>query len=181
VSDRDHTFTVEHVVLNEWTRLGEAGDDQVGPAIYTFKVEVKSKKTAHQEVEQERVYQDHSMVVAKLDYDVLRKFVAHPAPAAKVKDALQQVLDKGAKLAAASQQLTEAKSDLKILADDQARVRENLKIIPQTSEHYKDFLKKFVAQEAQIEEGQRQIRTQEAAVQKLQKEYDAFVTGLSVQ
>jgi hypothetical protein len=70
---------------------------------------------------------------------------------------------------------------MKVLTEDQARVRENLKIVPQTSDVYKDFLKKFVAQEGQIDELQLAIRTSDAQVQKLQKEYDTFVTGLTVQ
>jgi hypothetical protein len=37
-----------------------------------------------------------------------------------------------------------------------------------------------VAQEGQIDELQRAIRTSDAQVQKLQKEYDAFVTALTV-
>jgi hypothetical protein len=65
-----------------------------------------------------------------------------------------------------------------VLTEDQARVRENLKIVPQTSDVYKDFLKKFVAQEGQIDELQRAIRTSDAQVQ---KEYDTFVTALTVQ
>ncbi len=185
-SERDHSFTVNHIIRKDWTRLvGGEGEgekkNQVGPAVYTFKVEVKSKKTAHQEVVEQRVFLDDTKVVLNLDDDSLRKFIAHQAPTAKVKEALQQVLDQRAKLKTAQQQLADEKSNLKILADDQARVRENLKIIPQTSEHYKDFLKKFVAQEAQIEDAQRAIRTQEAAVQKMQKEYEVFVTGLTVQ
>jgi len=180
-SERDHNFTVDHVIRKEWKRLAADGKNQDGPAIYRFKLEVKSKNTAHQEVVEERVYQDHSMVVAKLGDDMLRKFIAHPAPSAKVKEALQQVLDKQATLRTAVQDLADKKADLNVLTKDQARVRENLKIVPQTSEHYKDFLKKFVAQETQIEDSQRQIRTQEAQVQKTQKEYETFVTGLTIQ
>src|SRR5262249_28213265 len=91
-SERDHSFTIDHVIRKEWKRLTADGKDQPGPAVYRFKLDVASKKTAHQEVIEERVYQEHTMVVAKLDADALRKFIAHPAPAANVKAALQQVL-----------------------------------------------------------------------------------------
>ena len=58
-SDRDHSFTIDHVIRKEWKRLaGPGGKDQPGPDVYSFKVEVKSKNTAHHEVVEERVYQD---------------------------------------------------------------------------------------------------------------------------
>ena len=164
-SDRDHAITVDHVIRKDWKRLGPDGTTQKGPDVFTFKIEVKSKKTGHQEVVEEHVFKDDSMVVARVHPSLLTKFIAHEAPSTKVKDALQQVLDKQGKLKTAGLELAEAKSALEILAADQARVRENLKIIPQTSEHYKDFLKKFVAQEAQIEDGRLgRIRTQAATL-----------------
>jgi hypothetical protein len=182
-SERDHTFTVDHVIRKEWKRLASEGEgkDQAGPAVYRFKVEVPSKKTGQHEVVEERVHVDPSKVVGKIDEDVLREYLANPAPSAKVKEALQQVLDKSAALRATKTELAEQQAAMKVLTQDQARVRENLKIVPQTSDVYKDFLKKFVAQEGQIDELQRAIRTSDAQVQKLQKEYDSFVTALTVQ
>ncbi len=181
-SERDHVFTIDHVIRKEWKRLAEGADGkaQPGPDVFTFKIEVKSKKTAQKEVAEEHVY-EQSMSVAKIDDEFLRKLVAEQAPAGNVKQALQQVLDQRSNLRTLAQKLSDAKSDLKILAEDQARVRENLKIIPQTSEHYKDFLKKFVAQEAQIDDAQKQIRTQDLAVQMMQKDYETFVNALTVQ
>ena len=94
-SERDHNFTIDHVIRKEWKRLDKDGkEEQTGPDVYRFKVEVASKKTAHQEVVEERVYTDHSMVVGSVDENTLRKFIAHAAPSANVKAALQQVVDK---------------------------------------------------------------------------------------
>ena len=53
-SEHDHTFTIDHVIRKEWKRIGEGGKDQAGPDVYRFAVTVKSKKTAHQEVMEER-------------------------------------------------------------------------------------------------------------------------------
>jgi hypothetical protein len=178
-SEHDHTFTVDHVIRKEWKRLQQDGKDQVGPAVHRVEIAVKSKQTAHHEVVEERVFQDKSKVVAKLDDSVLRELIAHPAPAAKVKEALQQVLDKQAKLKTAVQDLADRKAAMKVLTEDQARMRQNLEIIPQSSEHYKDFLKKFVAQETQIEDAQRLIRTADSQVQKLQKDYEVYVNLLT--
>jgi hypothetical protein len=180
-SERDHTFTVDHVIRKEWKRLSADDKHQTGPALYRFKVDVGSKKTGQHEVVEERVHVDPSKVLGKIDEDVLREYLANPAPTAQVKQALQQVLDMSAKLRATKAELAEQQAAMKVLTEDQARVRENLKIVPQTSDVYKDFLKKFVAQEGQIDELQRAIRTSDAQVQKLQKEYDTFVTALTVQ
>ena len=179
LSDRDHTFTIDHVIPEGWKRLDAKGKDQKGPDVFSFKLEVPSAKSAHQEVVEERVYTDFTMVVANLDDSSLRKFIAHEAPSDIVKAALQVVVDKQTALKQAKQGLAEKKEELKILSEDQARVRENLRIIPQNSQHYNDFLKKFVAQETQIEELQREVRVLDAALQKTQKEYDAFVSTLT--
>jgi hypothetical protein len=179
-SERDHTFSVDHLIAKEWKRLDKDGKDQVGPAVFRFKLEVKSKQTGSQEVEEQRVYDDKTRVVGNESDDSLRKLIANPAPSANVKAALQQVLDKKARLHEAQQTLVDAKDALKILTDDQARVRENLKIVPQTADAYKDFLKKFVAQEDRIEAAQVQIRTLDAQVQKQAKEYLEFVNTLTV-
>jgi hypothetical protein len=180
-SSHDHAFTVDHLIPSGWKRLDGQGKDQAGPTVYRFKLDVKSGKTNHEEVTEERVFQDKTRVLKTVDDDVLRQLLAHPAPGAKVKDALQQVLDKRDKLATVKQELATLKQEHKLLVDDQARVREALLVIPQSSEHYKDFVTKFVAMEKNIENLQKAIRTSEAQLLKLQQEYDTFVTALTVQ
>ncbi|HYV36234.1 MAG TPA: hypothetical protein VE988_11050, partial [Gemmataceae bacterium] len=121
-SDLDHSFTVDHVIRKDWKRLAGMGKDQVGPDVYRFKVDVKSKQTAKQEVVEEHVYTDN-YVISAMDNDALKKLIVHEAPAAKVKNALQQVLDKMAQLKTLAFELSENKAALKLLAEDQARVR----------------------------------------------------------
>jgi hypothetical protein len=132
-------------------------------------------------VVEERVWQERNRNLAELKESEIRSYLAHPAPSAKVKAVLQQLLDKYAAIHAAGQQLADTQAAQKIVIADQARVRENLRIVPQSSEHYKDFLTKFVAREKQIEENQRQIRSQEAVVLKLKNDYNAFIAALTVQ
>jgi hypothetical protein len=180
-SASDHAFTVDHIVRPGWKRLDAKGKDQPGPAVYRFKLDVKSGKTGQEEVVEERVYQDKSQVVKSIDDNVLRELLAQPAPGGKVKEALQQVLNKRAKLTAVHQELTTLKQEHKLLVDDQGRVRDALKVIPPASEHYKDFVAKFVAMEKEIEGLQKAIRNTEAQLLKLQQEHDTFVTALTVQ
>jgi hypothetical protein len=180
-STHDHAFTVDHVVPQGWKRLAGQGKDQVGPAVYRFKLEAKSGQTAHEEVVEERVFKDGTQVVKSADDDLLRELVAHPAPAAKVKEALQQVLDKRAKMAAVKQELATRKQEHKLLVDDQTRVREALNVIPPSSEHYKEFLGKFVGMEKDIESLQKTIRATETQLLSLQQDHDAFVTAVTAQ
>jgi hypothetical protein len=180
-SANDHAFTVDHIVRPGWKRLDAKGKDQPGPAVYRFKIDVKSSKTGQEEVVEERVYQDKSQVVKEIDDQVLRELLVQPAPGGKAKEALQQVLDKRAKLTAVRLELTTLKQEHKLLVDDQGRVREALKVIPPASEHYKDFVAKFVAMEKEIEGEQKAIRNTEAQLLKLQQEHDTFVTALTAQ
>jgi hypothetical protein len=180
-SANDHVFTVDHIVPQGWKRLDPNGKDQSGPAVFRFKLDVPKGKTGHEEVAQERIFVDKTLVLKAVDDNLLREWVAHPAPAAKVKDALQQLLDKRGKLAALREELAVLTGAHKLLLEDQARVREALKVLPQTSDQYKEFVGKFVAMEKEIEVSQKAIRTMDAQLLKLQQEYDSFVTALTVQ
>jgi hypothetical protein len=180
-ASHDHAFTVDHIVRPGWKRLAGQGKDLVGPAVYRFKLDVKSGKTGHEEVSEERIGLDKAQVVKAIDDNVLRELVAQVAPTAKVKSALQQVLDQRSKLAAVKEELAARKQEHKLLVDDQARVSEALKVIPPSSEHYKDFITKFVAMEKQIEAAQKAIRGTETQLLKLQQEHETFVAALTVQ
>jgi hypothetical protein len=180
-ASHDHVFTVDHTVRPGWKCLASQGKDLVGPAVYRFKLDIKSGKTGQEEVVEERVYQDKTQLVNAIDDNMLRELVVQPAPTAKVKAALQQVLDQRAKLTAVQQELAAQKQDHKLLVDDQGRVREALKVIPPSSEHYKDFLTKFVAMEKAIETVQQAMRKTESQLLNLQREHETFVTELTVQ
>jgi hypothetical protein len=179
-SAEDRTFTVDHVVRDEYKRLAKDGD-QVGPAVYRFKLTVAAKKTGLQEVLEERTHRSPGHGLHNVPDEEMRRFVASAAVGAKVKAALKQFMEMRAEAAETGRQLVEQKGQLKVLTEDQARLRENLKIVPQTSEPYKNFLQKFVAQEAEIDGHQKQIRQLEVALSKQQRGLESFVSALTVE
>jgi hypothetical protein len=181
LSSHDHAFTIDHIVPAGWKRLGGQGKDQVGPAVHRFKLDVKSDKTGHDEVIEERVFLDKTRVLKDVDDNAVRELVAQAAPTAKIKAALQQVLDQRAKVATVREELAALTRTHKLLVEDQERVRKALDVIPPSSEHYKGFLTKFVAMEREIEASQKSIRITEAQRLKHQQEYETFVTTLTIQ
>ena len=172
-------FTADHVIRKEWSRIDPKGDPQPGPDVYRFKLEVAKGKTASQEIIEERVFAERLNNLGQLPEAKLREYLAHPAPSAEVKAALVKALALQAKLAEISKRSSDLERSLKTVSDDQGRLRDNLKIIPQSSEPYKRFLDKFVAQETEIENLQRDIRQAQAMLQAVQREHDAFVSGLN--
>ena len=179
-SDEERNFTVDHLIRKEYKRLDKDGD-QVGPAVYRFKLTVAAHMAGLQEVVEERIHQNLSNALPNTSEETLRKFLANDAVNIKVKNALKGYLDLLEQLAETKRLFEEQKSQLKILTDDQARLRENLKIIPPTSDPYKGFLQKFVAQEAEIDGHQKQIRQLEAALLKQQRALETFVQALTVE
>jgi len=173
-------FTVDHIVRPEWRRLDDE-QEQAGPAVFRFKLEVASGKTGSKTIVEEHVRQDTMPSIKDIPEAKLREFLADSAPSADVKVGLTKTLTLSAKLTEQKHQLDETTKELKALSDDQSRLRSNLAIIPQSAEPYKQFLQKFVRQETEIETFQRQIRELQASVQKQQKEYDAFVAGLTAE
>ena len=61
-------------------------------------------------------------MLAKVDEDTVREWIAHAAPSANVKNAMQLMLDKAATLKTAKLELAEKKDEMKVLAEDQARL-----------------------------------------------------------
>jgi hypothetical protein len=178
LSGDKRVFTVDHIVRPEWRRLDD-DQEQVGPAVFRFQLEVASGKTGSKTVVEEHTRQDTMPSIKDVPEAKLREFLAESAPSADVKAGLTRALTLSTKLTEQKHQLDETTKQLKALSDDQSRLRSNLAIIPQSAEPYKQFLQKFVRQETDIESFQRQIRELQASVQKQQKEYDVFVASLN--
>ncbi len=180
-SDEDRTFTVDHIVRKGYKRLGPDGE-QTGPAVYRFELKVPAHKTGLKEVTEERVHQDRKESLKQATLEELRRdYLTSPAVNASVKEALKKYLDLNGQRIETTRKLDEQKGQLKILTEDQARLRENLKIIPPTSDEYKSFLQKFVAREAEIDAHQKQVRQLEAALLQQQREFDSYLTALTVE
>jgi hypothetical protein len=180
LSGDKRVFTVDHVVRPEWRRLDD-DQEQAGPAVFRFQLEVHAGKTGNKTIVEEHTRQDTMPGIKEVPETKLREFLADPAPSADVKAGLTKALNLSGKLIEQKHQLDETTKELKALSDDQARLRSNLAIIPQSAEPYKQFLQKFVRQESEIDTFQRQIRELQTAVQKQQKEYDGFVAGLNAE
>ncbi len=181
LSDQDRSFTVDHVIRKDWSRIDAKGETQPGPDVFRFKVEVKKGKTGTQEILEERIHTEKGKLLREVPEPKLREYLANAVPGADVKAALTKALSFQTKLAENTKRLAELEKNLKAVSEDQSRLRENLRIIPQTSDPYKRFLDKFVTQETEIEGLQKNIREVQATLQATQREYDAFVANLNAE
>ena len=181
LSDRDHDFTVDHVIRPDWARLSDKGEKQRGPDVFRFVLHVAKGKTGTQEVEEEKIYTAKANGLRNLPENQVREYINNPATSAAVKAALAKALDMARKISDTQKELSGAEKQLDLLSKDQARLRENIKIIPMSSEHYKKFLDKFVSQETRIETLQNQVQQLQTALQTREREYDAFVSSLNAE
>jgi hypothetical protein len=174
LSDINRVFNVDHIVRAEWVLLPAQGTPVVGPSVHRSTLKIEKGKAAHQDVTEERVYQEKGKIVKDLPEAKVREYLNSPAVSVKVKDGLTRSLDLAKKLAEETKSAADLDRQLKALSEDQARLRENLRIIPQTSDPYKKFLDKFVSQETEIEGLQRTIRVTQASLATAQRDYDTF-------
>ncbi len=179
LSDRDHDFTVDHVIRPDWACLSDKGEKQHGPDVFRFILHVAKGKTGTQEVEEEKIYIAKANGLRNLSENQVREYINNPATSMAVKAALIKSLDMARKISETQKELSGAEKQLDLLSKDQARLRENIKIIPMSSEHYKKFLDKFVSQETRIETLQNQVQQLQTALQTREREYDAFVNSLN--
>jgi hypothetical protein len=178
-SKQDRSFTIDHLIRPDWSLIDPKGKDHAGPGVYRFELTVEAGKTGMQEVKEEKVTLNKDQAVKAAPVFLLQSYVADPAVAKDVKQALEKVIQLHDEQNALKTKLDKHKSDLKLLKEDQARLGDNLKIIPPNAEAHKQFLDKFVKQELQIEQMQKQIVEVEAALEKKTKEYESHVKTLN--
>jgi hypothetical protein len=180
-SDQDRVLTIHHFVRPEWRHVAAARRDESGPAFHTFQLTIPKAKTVHQEIAEERVNLIPGQPIKALPEAALRDFLASKVPSPAVRAALERILAANVKRRETSRQLAEQEQQFRAILDDQARLRANLEKVPQTSAAYKRYLQKLETQETEIETFQTQIKRLQSDVRQQQKEYEEYVTGLTVE
>ena len=104
-----------------------------------------------------------------------------PLASEAMKAGLKKAMDLRWELNKTTREVQEQQAQLQVIVQDQERLRKNLKEMPPTAAAYKRYLQKFDDQETEIERLQEQTKKLQETASQQQKEYEEYLTGLTVE
>ncbi len=179
-SDHERTVLIEHPFRADWKLMTPEKAAERSRDVYRFQLAVGPGKTASQEVVEETTGVTQ-IALGNRDDPTIRFYLSHTAPSAKVKAALEKVLELRLKQDGTTRELGQVENRLREIGEDQSRLRANLKEMPPTAAAYKRYLEKFDVQETEIEKLQEQAKQQRKQAEQERKEFEAFLAGLDVE
>jgi chromosome segregation ATPase len=179
-SDQDREVTLEHQLLPDWKLVGEGNPVEGTKDLYRFRLRLPAGRTAEQQVVEQST-PTHWNDLTSLTDEQIAAFRASPAVSAAVKAALREIAERRSLLAQLAGEEVAGNERLKAITDEQARLRANIDKVPRESEAYKRYLEKFDKQETEIEQLQAKVGENKQRQQKLKKEYDEYLKGLSAE
>ena len=179
-SPQARTVLVEHPYRAHMTLVTPQKASERTREVYRFELAAEPNKPVSLEVVEEtpRVQQ---FSLSNSDDETVRVFLRATVTSVKAKKALEEALALKLKVGEAKRQAEDEERALAEIEKDQARMRANLKEVPIDSEAHKRYVKKFDAQETEIERRQAQLVKLREQADKLRKEYDAFLAGLTIE
>jgi hypothetical protein len=178
-SKHDRSLLLEHPIQKEWTLVDTDKPVEKSKETYRFGWKAPAGKAVRHSISEETL-QTTDINIERLDADGLRKLVIQLPAGKAIKDAIEQVIERRARLETASRELARVRGEKSELETEQGRLRTNLDKLPKGSAAHKRTLDKFDQLEIQVDKLQALERQRMEAEQKLRAEYEAFVKGLSV-
>ena len=183
-TDRPRTVYVEHPVRDDWEL-----DDKLTPrpdektkSFYRFRVELKPNESRPLVVA-EREEGTESFALTNVTPEQLRLFVSRRYLDEATRDALQNILDLKARLAAAEARAAAAERETEEIAADQKRLRENIESLNQTAEARQliaRYVQKADRQETRLEQLTREKQAAEEERARLQTQLDDAIRALAL-
>lgn len=144
-----------------------------------FRVAVEPRKSREYAVRSQTTGQN-SFLISDMSFDQITGFLRETAVSAPMKAALQEVLNRRAKVTSLAAGRASQEAALKDIEADQDRIRENMSRLSQDSALYKKYVTKLTAQEERVDAVREEIvrlRTAEADTQAALRTY---INGLDI-
>ncbi len=124
-------------------------------------------------------------IVARRDLnsteEELAQLQASQVVAPKVKAALGTILERQTARNRVMEEAVELKQKRTAITEEQTRLRANIDKVPRESAAFKRYLEKFDTQETELEKLHTAIEAKQAEEKRLQREFNLFMKGLSVE
>jgi hypothetical protein len=179
-SPNDRVVLVEHAERGGYRLVSEQKPREKAPGVYRFEVKVAAGKTAKLDVVEDMDFQQQ-VSLTECNVETTRYYLECEFSNAKVKTALEKLLQLQEKVMATRRELAPLHQQLANLTREQERLRTLLKETPPKADAYQRYLKKFDTQETALERLQKQIEELEALAQKQHHECAVYASGLDVE
>jgi len=179
-SEQDRVVLIEHPYRGpDFKLIAPEKPLERSRDVYRFEVAVPKGETKRLEVIEERDIVS-TVALSNADDQTIRIFLQSPITSQKVKDALNEIVQRKHRLVQLQQELAQTQSELKILVDDQARLRANMQALPPSSETYKRYLKKLDEQEPLMDKYQERIKALQQDILKQRQALDNYLVNLNL-
>jgi hypothetical protein len=179
-STRERILIVEDPASPDWRLVDTEKPAERSRDFYRFEWKVPAGQSLTRSVTQEKTWGGGTSLMAMDDATVgglLRSSAASP----KLREALRQLIDYKARLAAMQRELDDLGLQYRAVTADQGRVRSSLEKVPANTALQKRYLEKLDQQETQIEKLQGRIDETNAREKKERKELEQYVEKLTVE
>jgi hypothetical protein len=170
---------LEQPIEPQWVLTSPKEPSEKTRSLYRFAVTAQPGKPATQDVTEEWT-QGEQVAVTNLDDGRIGYFLAAPQVSEEVKQALGDVVNRKAKIAAVLAKRQELERQIAIIDQEQTRIRNNMAQLPKESDLFRRYVTKFTEQEDAVDALRKQVTGSIEEEQKLRKSLDDFLIGLEL-
>jgi hypothetical protein len=175
------TLVIEHPNRAGWKLLSATKPDETAPNVFRFKVPVAAKSTATLTIDEMRAAETMYQV-SNVSDDQLTMLVRQKTLTPEVEQALITVLAKKSEISVVAAEIASRSGETRQIFEDQERLRENLKALGTRAEEKSlvaRYTRQLDEQETRLDVLKREIAEREVTRQKLQRELDVMIRGLT--
>lgn len=179
-SDRSKDVIIETPIVHGYEIKAPEKWDTKTDTVYRFQIAAQASQKTKLTVRQEQVLTE-SISILPLDVDAVLMYVQTGEISRKVRDALQDVIQKKQALVEIQRQQELAAQLRKRQMEELQQTRDNIRVLPSNSKSHQDQITRLTEKDEELRKTiQRQQELQEQ-VNKAQKELENYVNGLNLE
>jgi len=170
---------IEYPLARNWELVEPKEAIEKTRDMYRFAVKAEPGKPASLTIREEQtVSQQYGL--SNLDHNQIIVYINSKVVSDKVKNALQEVIQRKNELNAISTRRAELQRQVQVIFEEQTRIRQNMEQLPKESDLFRRYVTKFNEQEDQLEGLRKQIDAASAEEQKASAALHKFLGELDV-
>lgn len=176
---KSETVLIEQPFEADWKLTEPEKPEEKTRDLYRFAVKAEPGKPAKLTVAEERT-QSQGVQLTNIDDNTIRIYLRAEAVSPRVKQALQELIQRKHELSQLSAQRQQLEEEITAISQEQDRIRQNMAQLTRSTELYNRYVKKFGEQEDRIEklrDSIEQLKTEQA---RKQTALDEYLMGLDI-
>ena len=178
-SEEAKRLVIEHPITSGSELVEPKTADERTGTLYLFSLPLREKETLSFKVKEETPLSER-VILAQLRPETFLSYSTNQEIPANVRAALAKAIELKKKTDDASQSQKDLETQLTRLVSEQDRVRRNLEAAGNQTPQGQEYLRRLAALDDDIDNLNKQIKSAGEEVQKTKKEYDSYVTAISI-